>query len=95
MAAGGALWLSAWTGAQEGDQLIEVGDVRHIDQIHRFVGEQRSRHARERGILGATDSNRPQKGIATADYQLIHVVMKSCGAPHCASKDESLADGAP
>ena len=44
----------------------------NVFENHRFVGEQSRRHARECGVLRATDSDRAEQRVATADYELIH-----------------------
>ncbi len=62
-------------GAHGGEQLARGLDVAHLRDVfenHRFVGEQGCRHARQRGVLRATDADRAEQGIAAADYQLIH-----------------------
>jgi len=60
-----------------GKQLARGLDIAHLRDVfenHRFVGEQSCRHARERGVLRATDADCPQQRVATADYELIHRV---------------------
>jgi hypothetical protein len=47
---------------------FDVAYLRNVFENHRFIGQQGCRHARERGVLRATNSNRPQQGIAAADY---------------------------
>ena len=71
-------------GAHGGEQLARGLDVAHLRDVfenHRFVGEQGCRHARECGVLRATDSDGAEQGVATADYELIHVVMISRDTP--------------
>ena len=62
-------------GAHGGEQLargLDVAHLRNVFENDRFLGEQGCRHARQRGVLRATDADRPQQGIAAANYQLIH-----------------------
>ena len=67
-------------GAHGGEQFARGLDVAHLRDVfenHRFVGEQGCRHARECGVLRATDSDRAEQGVATADYELIHSLSGS------------------
>ncbi len=63
-------------GAHGGQQLargFNVPDLRDMFQNYRFFGEQRRRHAGQRGVLGAADVDGAAQPIAAADDQLIHV----------------------
>ena len=62
-------------GAHGGEELargLDVAHLRNVFENHRFVGEQGRRHARERGVLRATDSDGAEQRVAAADYELIH-----------------------
>jgi hypothetical protein len=61
--------------AHRGQQLPRRFNVAHLRDIfddYRLVCEQSRSHARECGILRATDADRPQQRVAPANYQLIH-----------------------
>jgi hypothetical protein len=75
-------------GAHGGEQLargLDVAHLRNVFENHRFVGEQSRRHARQRGVLRATDAHRAEQRVAPADYELIHVVL-----PQSPGEDRSL-----
>ena len=58
-----------------GKQLARGLDIAHLRDVfenHRFVGEQGGRHARECGVLRATDSDGAEQRVTAADYELIH-----------------------
>ena len=58
-------------GAHGGEQLacgLDVADLRNIFEDAVLIGQERGRHARESGVLGAADADCPQQGLAAADY---------------------------
>ena len=62
-------------GAHGGEQLALGFNVAHLGNVFeddRLFGENGGGHGRQRGVFGAADANRPEQGITTANYKLIH-----------------------
>ncbi len=53
--------------AEDAGELLDIGEMRHVFEAQRLVGEERRDHQRQGGILGARDRDRPVQLVA-ADY---------------------------
>jgi hypothetical protein len=43
--------------AEDADELLDIGQMRHVFERQRVVGEQRGDHQRQGRVLGARDRN--------------------------------------
>ena len=68
------------TGHGDGDAVLnqemregrDVGEERQIFEGQRLIGQERRRHQRQRGILGATDRYLPHERLAAANSYSVH-----------------------
>ncbi len=52
--------------AENANQLLDVGQMRHVLERQRVVGQKRGDHQRQGRVLGARDRDRPVEGVAAA-----------------------------
>src|SRR5690606_473725 len=62
-------------------ELLDVGEPRHVFEHQRLIGEQRSDHQWQGGILGARDGDFAPKLVAANQTNSIHVVLVLNGDP--------------
>ena len=60
--------------AEDADQLLDIGKMRHIFQRQRVIRQQRGDHQRQSGVLGAGNRDDPAKFIAAGNSDAIHRV---------------------
>jgi hypothetical protein len=60
---------------QDADQRFDVGQMRHVFQRQRVVGEQARDHQRQAGVLRAGNRNDAVKRIAAGNPDLVHEVV--------------------
>ena len=58
--------------AQDADQLLDIGQMRHVLQRQRIVRQERCDHQRQGGVLGAGNRDDPVKLVATGNSDAIH-----------------------
>ncbi len=56
------------------DQLLDIGEVRHVFKRQRIVGEEGGDHQRQRCIFRARDRNDAIELVAADDFDAIHAV---------------------
>ena len=63
--------------AEDADQLLDIGQMRHVFQRQRLVGQQRGDHQRQRGVLGAGDRDGAVELVAADNSDAIHVRLRA------------------
>ncbi len=63
------------------DQLLDIGEVRHVFKRQRIVGEEGGDHQRKRSIFRARDRNNAVELVAADDFDAIHAVSPSGPKP--------------
>ena len=58
--------------AEDADQLLDIGQMRHVFERQRIVGQQRGDHQRQRRVLGARDRNAAVELVAADNSDAIH-----------------------
>ena len=61
--------------AEDADQLLDIGQMRHVFQRQRVVGQQRGDHQRQGGVLGAGNRNASGELVAADNSDAIHERM--------------------
>ncbi len=81
--------------AEDADQQLDIGQMRHVFERQRIAGQQRGDHQRQGGILGAGNRNDAVELITADNSDTIHVrlrampaFLKGCLLKGCGSLDE-------
>jgi hypothetical protein len=62
--------------AENADQLLDIGEMRHVFERQRIVGQQGGDHQRQRCVLGAGDGNDAVELVAADDFDAIHEPLR-------------------
>jgi hypothetical protein len=63
--------------AEDAHQLLDIGQMRHIFQRQRVVGQKRRDHQRQRRVLGAGNGNDAIEAIAADNPDSIHAPSRT------------------
>ncbi len=63
--------------AEDAYQLLDIGQMRHVFECQRIVGQKRSDHQWQGGVFRAGDRNDAIELVATDDFDAIHAVSPS------------------
>ena len=67
--------------AEDPDQLLDIGEMRHVFQGQRIVGQERCDHQRQSSVLGAGNGDDPLKLISAYDPDAIHETSRTGRRP--------------
>ena len=76
-------------------EAVDIGEPRQVAQRQRLVGQQRARHQRQRGVLGAGNGQAAGQAVAAADEDTVHrrgsIARARVAQARCAAHDPTAS----